>query len=508
MKSLLAKIALHKTVGLYLGEHEVSVSVVAATPLGPVETSTLSEAYTPETLPEVLGRLLVPHLGRKRRAPVAVGLPSTRLFFGTRLIRAVGADSTPEVVMQKALCTSNISVGDLSVDMLRNTLDKQPVARVAACRKKYILGLVGTLNELKVKLNRSEPGPCALVRLASQKYRSSRKAKMLLRIFLGASEGLAAVVADGIPLAWRTFPMREGSEGFSILSAVRTLQTQAKQYCMDLPLDFAMIHGRPDIHARLQKEGLPSQVGTRVVWNADPQLDGATIAYGLALGCMNQNLTAFDLSRTMKQRASLREIFPWGELICETAIVLFMGLMLSSHSSEMDLGYATAREECAQNKILASTPMKNLEQEKKELTQKIQVIHSFLDSRLLWTAYIRDISSRMPPNILITSIQGMWPLEISGKRTSSSKKNFTMQAKATLREDGTVPMEVGDFLVSLRNHPMLKRDFPDISVSTIKPTKASGKGQATADFSIICKPMVAAVGPKGTGAAPPKKEAK
>ena len=93
MKSLLAKIAIHKAVGLYFGEHEVAVSVVAATPLGSVETFSSSEPYTPETLAEVLGRLLVPQLGRKHRLPVAVGLPSSRLFFGTRLIRP-GVDST------------------------------------------------------------------------------------------------------------------------------------------------------------------------------------------------------------------------------------------------------------------------------------------------------------------------------------------------------------------------------------------------------------------------------
>jgi Tfp pilus assembly protein PilN len=422
------------------------------------------------------------------------------------LIRA-GADSTPEAVMQKALCTSNISVGDLSVDLLQSTLDKQPVARVAACRKKYISGIVGFLKEFGVNLHRSEPAPCALVRLATLKYRPPRRAKVLLRIFLGVSEGLAAMVADGIPLAWRTFPMKAGSEGFSILSAVRTLITQAKNYCMELPLGYAMIHGRSDIHARLKKEALPSQIGTRVVWNEEPQFTGATMAYGLALGCLNQNLTAFDLSRAMKPRASLREIFPWGELVCEAAIVFFMGLMLTGHSREVDEAYALDRDQCSQNKLVASTKPKDLEQEKKDLTQKIKVIHSFLDSRLLWTAYTRDIASHLPPNILLQSFQGQWPLDTIEKK-SSMKKGLTMQAKATLMPDGTAPMEVGDFLVSLRNHPMLKRDFPDISVSIIKLTKASGKNPATADFSIICKPASPDGSKKAAGGDPAKKEAK
>jgi hypothetical protein len=213
------------------------------------------------------------------------------------------------------------------------------------------------------------------------------------------------------------------------------------------------------------------------------------MALGLALGCLNPELTAFDLSRSMRTPLSLREIFPWGELISEAAIVLFMGFMLSSHSGEVDAAYAAAKAECADNKILASKNLKELEEEKRDLTKKIEVIHTFLDSRLSWASYMRDISSRLPDNIQITSFQGAWPLEINGKR--GGKKSFTMQAKAILAPDGSVPREVGDFLVSLRNHAMLKRDFPDISVSSIRPNKGNANTQPTADFSILCRPLTA-----------------
>jgi len=83
-----------------------------------------------------------------------------------------------------------------------------------------------------------------------------------------------------------------------------------------------------------------------------------------------------------------------------------------------------------------------------------------------------------------------------------------MQAKATLMPDGTVPMEVGDFLVSLRNHPMLKRDFPDVSVSSIRPSGATSRNLASADFSIICKPTGPARLIKAAGGDKAKKEAK
>ena len=110
MKSLLAKIAIRRFVGLYLGEHEVSVSEVAVTPLGPIEINSRTEPCPPNELLNVIERVLQSLHGRKqRRLQVAIGLPNSRVFFGTRPLRSA-ADSSPEGVMQKLLCSSNVSI--------------------------------------------------------------------------------------------------------------------------------------------------------------------------------------------------------------------------------------------------------------------------------------------------------------------------------------------------------------------------------------------------------------
>ena len=138
----------------------------------------------------------------------------------------------------------------------------------------------------------------------------------------------------GLPLAWRSFAMPSFSEGMAILSAARTLLSQSRYYEMATPLDYAIVHGRPDLHDRLQKEGLPTEIGARMIWHEGPALGGATMALGLALGCLNQTAPAFDLSRTMKPRPSLRDIFPWGELACECTLMALMGLVLVHHSEK------------------------------------------------------------------------------------------------------------------------------------------------------------------------------
>ena len=256
MKALLTKIALRKAVGLYLGEHEVAVCQAVQTPLGPVEIASSNEACTPENVAEVIERLLTPILGQKRRPAVAVGVANSRIFFSTRPISAGGA-TTPEALLQKALLSSNLSVDDLTADMLKGTINKMPVAHVAACRTKYMSNVVGILSRLGIRPFRAEPTTCALVRLAEQKYRAPRRSKVVLRIFLGEAQGLAVLVSGGQPMAWKTFALSPGVEGFAILSTARVLSAQQKHFGVEADLDYVMIHGRVELHEELQQEQLP-----------------------------------------------------------------------------------------------------------------------------------------------------------------------------------------------------------------------------------------------------------
>ncbi len=344
MRSLLAKIAIRKGVGLYLGEHELAVSKVAATPLGPLELASSSAPYTQEDLASVLEQLLTPLVGRKRRVPVAVGIPANRIFFGTRLIRTSG-ESTPQAVLQKALCSPNISVDDLTIDLLQSETNKSLVTSVAACRRKYMAGMVATLIAMGIRPYRAEPSPCALVRLAAQQHHFPRRSKTVLCVFLNAGQGLAVVVAGGMPLAWRNFILPARAEGPAILSAARTLRTQHSYYGIESSLDFAMLYGRGDLKERLLQEEFPTNMETRVVWHDGPALDNAAMAQGVALGCLAQNLKAFDLSRALKPRASIREIFPWGELAFEILLIAGMGGILGARSMMLDDAYGAVRVE-------------------------------------------------------------------------------------------------------------------------------------------------------------------
>ena len=489
MRSLLARIAIRKFVGLYLGEHEVCASLVAVTPLGPVEIVSRTEPCQPNELLGTIEKVLNSLQGsRRRRLQIAIGLPNSRVFFGTRPVRS-GADASPEGMMQKLLCSSNVTTDDLTIDMIKSNVDKMSIATVGACRKKYMAAVLGVLQQCGAQVVRTEPSPCALVRAAAKQHHPPRRAKTLLRIFLGADEGMAVLTVAGLPLAWRSFAMPSFSEGMAVLSAARTLLSQSQYYEMSTPLDYAIVHGRPDLHDRLQKEGLPTEIGVRMIWHDDPVLGGAATALGLALGCLNQTGPAFDLSRTMKPRPSLRDIFPWGELASECMLMALMSLIVVHHSEKVAAAYLSVQSQCEGNKILASSDAIQLEKEKADLTKKLDSLHKFVDSRITWTTYIRGITACLPANIQINSWQGDGALVVGGK--GQGFKSLKLAATAPITPAGTMPPEVAKFIRLLRTQPLLKRDFPQAELTSIRQTQTKGDRPGKTELTIICNAIEA-----------------
>ena len=489
MRSLVDKIAIRKiairtAVGLYLGEHDVVVSKVAATPFGlPVVVGSSSERCTPEDLPGVIERLLIPLVGPKRRVPVAVGLAGSRLFFGTR-ITPTSRESTPEAELQNTFCSANLSADDLVVDLRRGRINKFPVARMVACRKNYMGHVVAALSRLGVRPVRTEPAPCALVRLAERQHPSPRRSKTVLRVFLGGTQGLAVVVVGGLPVAWKVFALPGGSEGLEILSAARGLETQRGHYGIESALDYAMIHGRADLHERLQQERFPSDMSTRVTWHEGPAMEGAAIACGLALGCLATDGNAFDLSRSTKSRALIKEIFPWGELAFAIVLMGCMAVVLGAHSVRLDEVYATTRAENTQHSCLAAAEPGRLASNKKALEEKVEAVRTFLDSRILWTTYTRDIAARMPANARLTTFTGKNALAGGGK-TKAGGGSFRLEGMAPLLPDGSMPPEIAPFLGAIPNHPLWKRDFTSVVTEIALPL--SGKKELPeVDFTITC----------------------
>jgi hypothetical protein len=491
VKPLLTRLAIHKALGLYIGEQEIAISRVAATPWGPVEVARDCEPYTPDDLEVVLHRLVRRVGGRRKRVLAAVGLPASRLFYAVRPLHAANHDVPPEGLLQKALQSPTVCIDELVVELLRTQVNKKPMAALAACRRKYLTGLLPVLEGCGLRVARAEPAPCALVRVALQQHRAPRRGKLVLRVFLSDTHGLAVVVAGEVALAWRTFVLPAGREDAAILCVGRTLKMLSRHYGIDVPVDLALMHGRSDLRERLEDPVFVAQLGIPVECHAGPSLDGPTVAFGLALGCLKTEQQAFDLARTLKQRPSLWELVPWGETALQISLVVCMGLLLTGRYLNVQEARAAVQAENSRHECLASAGVGALEKERKDLHQRVEAVRKFLESRILWTPYTHDLPARLPAQAYLTSVHGLCELTDQGKKkeaTIKPKKSFVLRGAAPISPDGSIPKDIDALLTAVRNHPLLKRDFPIVQLSDIKRIQSLGGAQPMVNFTVICLP--------------------
>jgi hypothetical protein len=509
LKELLARFMPHKGIGLYIGEHDVAVSQVVATPLGVVETVRLSEAYAPDELAGVVARLLKPLTSSpKRTPPIAVGIPARRVFFSTRPIQADSSGASPQAMLRDILRSPTVCIDEMTVEVTKGEFGKRTLASITSCRKEYLTDLLRTLRSCGVQPFRTEPAPLALLRVGILKRRARRGTKLVLRLFLHETEALAVVTAGHLCILWKPFKLSGAEDAVAVGAAIRSSQTLIRHCGIDLPLDIVLVHGRADLREELTSEEFVQRVGIPVAWCEGPESTGAEVAYGLALGCLGQQSSdVVDLSQSMTPSPSLWQIFPWGEVAVQIALVLCMGLFMLSRSGAAQKAIAPVQAELAKHSWAASKPQTDLQNEQQLLTQKVDAIRKFVTSRILWTSYTHDISVRLPTTATLKTFQGICELESSGKMATKPKKSFIISAAAPISEDGTTPKEIDGFLTALRGHPLLQRDFPVVKLADIKCSQTARNGQRPdALFTVICLPkdggLVAANGPKKS----PKKE--
>jgi hypothetical protein len=289
------------------------------------------------------------------------------------------------------------------------------------------------------------------------------------------------------------------------------LRTQHSYYGIESALDFAILYGRSDLHERLQQEEFPSNMGTRVVWHGGPALDRAAMAHGLALGCLTPGLQAFDLSRGLKPRPSIREIFPWGELAFELLMVAALGGIMGAHSISLDDTYLDVRRQSARHACLKSGNQKKLETEKKDLRARVEAVDKFLSTRVLWSKYAQDLSTRLPSGAVVESFDGVCELESAGKRGGGGgRRTFILRISSPCNPDGSIPREIDAFFKSVRKHPLWLHDFQSVDITDIKRMPARSGRSPAIGFTIICTPRAGmravAPAPSGAGGAEGKKE--
>ncbi len=304
----------------------------------------------------------------------------------------------------------------------------------------------------------------------------------MLRLFLGLEDGLAAVVVDDLPVLWRRFKLTRGDEAAAIISACRAVNSLGPACGIEPAFESVVIHGRDEIQPLIEVDWLRKQIGVPSTWLPGPSWDDGETAYGLARGCLVFEERFLDLSRNSK-RVSRKSIeVPIRTLIYQALVLACMALFLFTTYVNEDRKLAEVRTRVAQLGAVSTVSETDLEQERKDLKDRLGSVQSFLQSRVVWTAHARSITNTLSDGVRLTFMQGAAALE-SGKkkrtRNNTPPTQLILQGEAPVRYDGRTPPEINSFIAALQRDESLMKVFPEVTFSELRIAESNrGKSQA------------------------------
>jgi len=129
---------------------------------------------------------------------------------------------------------------------------------------------------------------------------------------------------------------------------------------------------------------------------------------------------------------------------------------------------------------------------------RVSTVQRFLGSRVVWTAYLRELSASLPDNVYLTSLRGDAELA-NPKKTQAAKRSLVIKGAFALPENGLIPPEVDQLVDKLRRHPLLTQDFPVVEMADLKRFHRVGDDRDVAMFTVVCLPKGRPVDKKKDG---------
>ena len=433
---------------------------------------------------------------------------ASHIFFAT--LPRGGKTDTAETLLTNHNCCSAIPATDLCCDLVPFKVMGKMFASIGAARRKEVTALTEVVHKAGSTFARIEAAPWALLRLPVK----GKLAPTNLRLLVDGTDLIAVLAQGGHPLLWREMEVSPSASeaADAITSLVRTFETYASQN----------IGIEETLSITLQGENMPERLAERLQAELGAKfspIDGpgptpAAISRGLANGGLEWDKPALDLASSLAPPPQLADLVPYGELAIMAALVVCTGLWLWSAGNDV-VARAIRVEQTNTRNAVFKTDDARLTQERTVVGAEVQAVQRFLSNRVTWTEYLNQLSARVPPTVTCASIQGDYELSTGGDKSDARlKKSLTLELTANLPKDVATPPEVDQAIKALRQSQVIRRDFPEINLSTLRVSHSGNRRAGVeapmtdpASFIVMCGPKDK---PKKDGAAapPPKKEAK
>jgi hypothetical protein len=214
-------------------------------------------------------------------------------------------------------------------------------------------------------------------------------------------------------------------------------------------------------------------------------------SYGLAMSARIREGTQFDLFHELRSKPSIKQIFPWKLAAMIVLMAGCMAVMMWQKSSKLAESYRSLKQQNSKHKWATSKRNKEISNIRKGLLGETEAVEKFLSSRIIWSDYLRDIPTRLPPNV---SLDNVWAIsefsDIGGKKEAGAqkvKKSFSLRGTILFQKGHASPEQIDAFLESLKKVELLERDFPKVQLADIK-WRRQGDCE-TASFTVLALPL-------------------
>ena len=405
------QIAFQPAIGLMIDEQQIAMSVTVAGLRGRHEVAREIRQCENQAAEEVLKQMLAPWVdpAGAPRAGEDPGVPASvcrgaRVFQAAVPITPANRQHTPQNFFLEAVQVTNVRAEDRIVELIKVDLGHQQLACVAASPRGIVESSIEMMSKLGTRVGLIESAPAALWRAGAYHRRAPRGSKLCARFFLAQSQAIGLLAAGDQVLFWHTFELPSGGEIGAALAAYSTLWMMGRHARITLPIDTVVIHGRLDlVLTDQQQEAFGTRTGARVLRSEQPAYDLSATALGLALANPLADNSGLNLARTLKPPVTIRDIFPYGELVAHAALMLAVSLLLVGMATESNHRLSAVRGELKSFPWLKNQDQAKLDTEKKTVQDKMKAVSAFRDTRVKWSGALRKIAAGMPESTLITA---------------------------------------------------------------------------------------------------------
>ena len=491
MANILTKLCFGRAIGVYYCGERVSITDLGITVKGLTTLNQESFEMAGKSLTNILQEYIKNHGGKN--ASVCLGLKPEQMFFITSRTEYQQDGQVRDKLLDQAGFHSAEDRSTVVADYFRINKTKSssgPLCSIGVCKKQLAAELHSALNAAGFTDYLLKPTPWSMAVFASAKLPKKCKSwRVFVQIFLNETGGVAVLMLEKHPICWKRFSSTSESVE-KMISAIRSIFMQSIVTLSHPMVDGIILQGT---NAQQFSGKLYDNLGIEVVVVEGAGFTDSYCGHSLAMSAMAKDVTQFDMFHELRTKPSIIKIFPWKIAAAIVLMICSMGFMMWQRAMEIAEACNSIKKQNLAYNWATSKATPAIADERKKLLSETEAMVKFVSTRIIWTDYLNDLPTRLPPNVSLTNLGAMCEYQEGGKKEVGDRKKDTKALSMrgfTLFDKGqAATKEIEAFLESLRKVELLQRDLPNVQMAEVK-WRREGKSEK-AIFTILAAPKAA-----------------